>query len=1739
MPIFHDRIADQVEELLPEFFQEEGPRFVSFIKSYFEFLEKGQLIYKDAADVDYIGLEDGTIAGEEFNSAGERGNLLQESGTYAPSSITSARFNYEIDIDQQDNPKVAKTSFEKNEFVVGSTSGALGRIDVIGTSSNLYIEQFSEAQFDIDETIVGKTSAMEAKVASFKASPLHAANNLLSYADVDKTSGDFLEYFRRDFMPFIDRDVLANKRLLQKHIHELYLSKGTKESYEFLFRILYGLEAEVTDPSLNVIRPSTSEFSEPTVMRLYAEKDATVYKRGLIQKFAGNKILAKAYINKSSGMSGTNDTTNAYELELVTPYVGTFNVGDDVVLSDRDGFRIDLDAIVRGVMTDIDPTESSIYVGIEDGQAGDLEDIIRLESADSIYIVDANGDNILMEDGDELIFEHALGGEFYQAQGIELETASGVGILLSEESVYDINNILVTDYALIHENTDIYPHYSGGPATRTMGGGMYTEQASLGSLYSESETFNYNSPAGGTASQSLNVIGSIGRGGITEIVIDDAGTGYTENDEMVFINTGTGGQNGEARVSVSDGLIELENETTPGVFSYTGDGSNKVFQGRGDTGALTLGFDPRKVEVYVAGTELTRETEFTTDQAGTKVTITSAPANNALVEIHQAFRGLLLESPLRPEQSNGAIPDYFISNEASGAIRKIQITSPGLHYESLPKVFMGGYIYYDAMTTGTTFTVGEILTSTNSKTLVVASHDTEKKRIVVYKRSTDPAGVPTGTVTGGTSNSVCTILSHTVTAGSGAKLWAYGDEIGSIKKLKMQVTGHDFVQGGIGNYKQNAIIKDISATLVVNTTITANLTGATATISNFNGDLNLLVLKDVRGIFNDGDYCTTSDSKNFIIGKINPATARGKLGSTALLDGNYTNDTGFPSVISQKIHDNLQYQDYSYLLKVGKSINEYRSLVKSLLSPAGTIFFGEVSIRNTVDAKADVYNATFDGTKTTRSFIPTLIIGSRTDTADLIQEDGTVPGGIMGLNQLTLTGTGAAGVYTGVTPQVPSGGSGLELTIQVNSDNTSYQNIVITNRGTGYTAGETVTIIQSMVGGSGSTVFATFEIESVGSPYEAASSETFTSTTTGIGRFDLESGEGIITTERFLAVTNTTVRDQASGILYTSVPDEPAGAQAYSVGETITPTTRDFTKRQLMAEVSPKGHRVHKEIDIFPTYNQHKIYYTTLDNALAVGTKIKGGDDNGPGGARGIVMEHDTTRNNAILRYTSAVSGTGVVGTYYVTGVSSASGSGATFDITLDTTTSTSSILIRNTGSGFVPNETITIQEKHVGGAWNDTDTFAVLTVSKVDSDYIIVHQDLKDQGTSGSQFSVDAIEHIDTGANYFTATSIELHHVPEVIPSKEEPSTITADTTITSANQKISNGVEGGGETYTHVGSGIDPASTKGFHGRGKVLVAGDHNETYDSEMRQRKVNIISSPIFTQSVTQRGRTFSAIPRQTRTLNIQSSRTLGSNTVAANSNGTALRIDSAFNTHDGSNISFGYRPAGQKLYETTNFLIETLITEDGSRLTHEPDNGQCLGEDFSQAGAVILEDDTDLLWEDATTGDETVHFVSEESSQNVSYNLISESTDDFNILLEDGESLLHEDGRSLVTSESISSGVRLIDETDSLPLLSEDALMIGQKESNQVGPTISDLGFMMFSENYSIMKKIQLDGGSGISSGDDLLLETGEHMTQESPSEGIKISDISSIYPGRFVHTLERDLGRKTNLTHSAVVQTG
>ena len=278
MPILNDRIVDQIDELLPEYISEEGQGFKKFLSAYFDFLEKGILIFEQGTDLATIGLEDG------------EGSVLQETATFSPSPLDKAKFLYELN----DQGQTQTGSWEIGEYVVGSTSGATARIDVIGNTSNkLYCEVFTEAQFLPDETIVGQNSGYTAKVNSFEGGALFAANNLLDYADVDKTTGDFLEYFRKDFMPSIDTKIIADKRLLAKHINEIYLAKGSMASYDFLFRVLYGEDIEIAYPRDNIVKPSDSKWTESTVLHLFSEKNLLEYAQGkIVRKSEGNIITS-------------------------------------------------------------------------------------------------------------------------------------------------------------------------------------------------------------------------------------------------------------------------------------------------------------------------------------------------------------------------------------------------------------------------------------------------------------------------------------------------------------------------------------------------------------------------------------------------------------------------------------------------------------------------------------------------------------------------------------------------------------------------------------------------------------------------------------------------------------------------------------------------------------------------------------------------------------------------------------------------------------------------------------------------------------------------------------------------------------------------------------------------------------------------------------------------------------------------------------------------------------------------------------------------------------------------------------------------------------------------------------------------------------------------------------------------------------------------------------------------------
>ena len=84
--------------------------------------------------------------------------------------------------------------------------------------------------------------------------------NLLSLNDIDETSSEFIDYFVNDFLPFFPRETLLSREETVKVARQLYQTKGTPASYEFLFRILFNSNFEVFNTKEAVFKASAGTW---------------------------------------------------------------------------------------------------------------------------------------------------------------------------------------------------------------------------------------------------------------------------------------------------------------------------------------------------------------------------------------------------------------------------------------------------------------------------------------------------------------------------------------------------------------------------------------------------------------------------------------------------------------------------------------------------------------------------------------------------------------------------------------------------------------------------------------------------------------------------------------------------------------------------------------------------------------------------------------------------------------------------------------------------------------------------------------------------------------------------------------------------------------------------------------------------------------------------------------------------------------------------------------------------------------------------------------------------------------------------------------------------------------------------------------------------------------------------------------------------------------------------------------
>ncbi len=196
----------------------------------------------------------------------------------------------------------------------------------------------------------------------------------------------------------------------------------------------------------------------------------------------------------------------------------------------------------------------------------------------------------------------------------------------------------------------------------------------------------------------------------------------------------------------------------------------------------------------------------------------------------------------------------------------------------------------------------------------------------------------------------------TGSGGSGAKIIPYGTEIGRLLNTKKIETGagYEASPSPTLSLPSTIIVKDKSVgNFTEGESITgfdASSTAISATFVSFDSTNNLLVVKDATGEFLANTTITGASSEVVAtVLKNDLATATITVGAVVDTAGTFLNEDGHLSETTMKIQDSLYYQDFSYVIKVGRSINDWRDSFKKTMHSAGFYFTGQVDMATQVN----------------------------------------------------------------------------------------------------------------------------------------------------------------------------------------------------------------------------------------------------------------------------------------------------------------------------------------------------------------------------------------------------------------------------------------------------------------------------------------------------------------------------------------------------------------------------------------------------------------------------------------------------------------------------------------------------------------------------------------------------------------------------------------------------------------------
>jgi len=325
---------------------------------------------------------------------------------------------------------------------------------------------------------------------------------------------------------------------------------------------------------------------------------------------------------------------------------------------------------------------------------------------------------------------------------------------------------------------------------------------------------------------------------------------------------------------------------------------------------------------------------------GDSITLT-AGGQGALIQVGEIGRGGITEIILDDVGSGYEIGDditFDNSNTGGGsASAKVSVVNGGFTQEESISSVNDHIILEDETVRGDPYTGNKIVQESGT-----GSGDITDIRII--NQGSNYKSLPTVTVDD--------------TNGSGAVIKAFGTEIGKIESLTIAETGRGYENSPTPptlTLETKILYVDQSGNFNANETVTglsSDSTIVTATFKSISTSTNVLTLTGSNGVFGEETIITGLTSGAFItVKKIDQATAITNVVTVLDTAGSYINQNGHVSESTMRIQDSLLYQDFSYIIKVGRSINDWRDSFKKTMHSAGFYFIGQVDIELQADVQ--------------------------------------------------------------------------------------------------------------------------------------------------------------------------------------------------------------------------------------------------------------------------------------------------------------------------------------------------------------------------------------------------------------------------------------------------------------------------------------------------------------------------------------------------------------------------------------------------------------------------------------------------------------------------------------------------------------------------------------------------------------------------------------------------------------------